>query len=204
MNNPERTLSTPDPGATTDPRRTGALSGPAASAAGRGRRAKGPDTSLPRLTTDLTPDEVIARLRKRSQQGKLPGFEHRGGHVFRVLAFGQPYDKELIGSVSQCPERERGSSVRLSSRLLRKLPFIVALVMILSSWPGVWVTHSLLITYFESYPQKMWITCAWYIPLCVVALPALWKQYTRSVAEADKHAQETAEAIARVIEADRA
>ena len=201
MNNPERTVSTSDPGATDEQRTTGALSGPGGS---RARPLKEPDPAFPRLTTALTPDEVIARLRKRSQQGKLPGFEHRGGHVFRVLAFGQPYDKELIGSVAQRPDRERGSSVRFSSRLLRKLPIIVGLVMALSIWPGVWLTHSLLITYFESYPQKMWITCAWYIPLCVIALPALWKQFRRSVAEADRHALETADAIARVIDAERA
>lgn len=201
MNNPERMVSTPDSSSSSTERTSGALSGPVS--APRPHRVKEPDPSFPRLVTDLTPDEVIARLRKRSQQGKLPGFEHRGGHVFRVLAFGQPYDKELIGSVAQAPDRERGSSVRFSTRLLRKLPVLVVVVMAVSIWPGVWLTHSLLITYFESYPQAMWITCAWYIPLCLIAIPALRKQYARSVAEADKHAHETAEAIARVIEAER-
>jgi hypothetical protein len=200
MNNPERTLSTPDSSMADAKRTSSALSGPAVSS--RPPRTKAPDPSFPLLVTDLTPDEVIARLRKRSQLGKLPGFEHRGGHVFRVLAFGQPYDKELIGSVAQAPGRERGSSVRFSVRLLKKLPVVVVVVMALSIWPGVWVTHSLLITYFESYPQALWITSAWYIPLCLIAIPALWKQYKRSIAEADKHAQETAAAIGRVIEAE--
>ncbi len=197
MDNPEQTLSTTDPDARATTRSSGALSGPDDARAEDGRERE----ALPVLRTDLTPDEVIARLRKRSKQGKLPGFEHRGGHVFRVLAFGQPYDKELIGSVAQRDDDPRGSAVRFETRLLRRMPTIVTLIMALTIWPGVWLTHSLLITYFASYPQAMWVTCAWYLPLCLLAIPALRKQYKRSVESAETHARETTEAIGRLLEA---
>lgn len=192
MNNSDPTVSTPDPEGKQPPRSSRALSGPAhAHAAAR----------LPTLVTDLTPDEVIARLRKRSQQGKLPGFEHRGGHIFRVLCFGQPYDKELIGSVAPCADRGRGACVRFQTRLLRKLPTIVIVVMVVTIWPGVWITHSLIAAYFYRYWDSAWATAAWYIPLCLIAIPALWRQYRRSLAAADEHAREIAHGIANVLEA---
>lgn len=195
MNNPEPTVSTVDPQASDRPRTTDGLSGRSDAP------APGADGTLPVLSTDLSPDEVIARLRKRSQQGKLPGFEHRGGHVFRVLCFGQPYDKELIGSVAPCEERQRGACVRFHTRLLRRMPTIMIVVMVLTIWPGVWVTHSLIAAYWYSYPDPMWVTAAWYIPLCLIAIPALWKQYKRSVAAADAHSHDIVQGIANVLDA---
>lgn len=150
------------------------------------------------LATDLSADQVIAALRKRSQQGKLPGFRHRGGHTFSVSAFGSLYDKELVGAVAPRGGESRGSVLTFEARSPRRLPAVVAIVVLATFWPGVWLTHSLIGTYFHRYPDAMWVTAVWYLPLCVLAIPPLWKQYRRSLAAADESARETVGAIAKV------
>ena len=137
----------------------------------------------------MVPERVIALLEAKSQQGKLPGFHRVDAATFRVGIFGAPYDRDLIGAVAPTPE---GATIRFTSRLRRKMPWLVVIVTIISFWPGVVLTDSLLSTWFPSwYPKQFWITCAWYLPLCALTIPALWKQFKNSERASEEHLHET-------------
>jgi len=156
---------------------------------------------LPSLTCPVAPDEVQKRLHARAARGKLAGYERVSASEFRIAAFGAPYDKRLIGRITPDPGQNAGSRVDFEVVWLKKLPAIMAVVVVLMFWPGVWLTDSLIKTYFTSYPQNGWLTAAWYLPLCALALPVLWKQWKGSGAAADEHARETVEALRGVLDA---
>lgn len=164
-----------------------------------------PNAPLPTLTTTLPPDQVIQRLVALSKRGKLPDFAAEGAdpdateRTFLMLAFGSPYDRELHGNIRRTPE---GSRLTFHSRLKRKMPAIVIGAMAISLWPGVWLTDSMLSTYFSWYPRNAWITVAWYIPLTLAAIPMLWKQYTNSEKLTRAETIDTIQKIAAAIDAN--
>lgn len=131
----------------------------------------------------------MAKLSKIADRGRLPGFvpsiapvpEQDGAKpaaAFRAVAFGAPYDEELLGSVFPVGS---GSEVRFRMRRLRKVPVIMAVVLILTVWPGMPLTDSMLRVYFNWYKIETWW---WYIPLTVLSLPVMWKQWMSSHAAA--------------------
>lgn len=157
-----------------------------------------------RITTALTPDEAVARLAKRSRLGKLPGFEDRGGEPgglrrFRVQVFGTTFDRELLAVARP---NAGGGEIELTPRLLKRVPAIAALLLALTFWPGVWLTDSLLVTYFGWYPREFWVTCAWYLPLCVLSLPAAWAMFRASERAAAAEQEQTLTAIASAVEGE--
>jgi len=175
----------------------GAPSPPAPRAVSGPNGAPEPDSiiathpSIPELSTVRTPAEVLAFLERKSQQGKLPGFRREPGapDAFRIGLYGAPYDRELLGTVSTS---STGSTVRFRSRLKPALPWFVIVTTVITFWPGVLLTDSLLSTWFPSwYPKEMWVTVAWYIPLCLLMLPALWKQFRASEKASEEHLRET-------------
>jgi hypothetical protein len=145
------------------------------------------------LRTRLSRSDVVARMRALSKAGKLPGFvETRGGgdgELFRVAAFATPFDRELIVRADR--ESEAETTLRWRLRVLPKLPIIMLVVSVLSVWPGVWLTDSMIRTYFPSYDFN---TNLWYIPLTLASLAWYgWGAWKRSGAEAR---QSEAEAVA--------
>jgi hypothetical protein len=147
--------------------------------------------SIPDLSVGLAPSEVVACLERKSQQGKLPGFRRDpdSSTTFRLALYGAPYDRDLIVSASPV---STGSTLRFRSHLRRTLPWIVIFTTIITFWPGVLLTDSLMATWFPSwYPKQLWVTCAWYLPLCVLMIPALWKQYRVSERASEEHLRET-------------
>ncbi len=195
------TVHTPDsPSTETAPAQTGqagapALSGPAGGAV---------TGSLPVLTTTLAPSEVLDRMLALAKRGKLAGYaalprHPRGlpGAAFRVSAFGQPYDRELIASVAPDPAGQGGSRVEFESRLLRKLPAIVIVVTLLTIQPGMWLTDSMLRLYFSWYRIETWW---WYLPLVALSVPMLWKQFKRSEAAAHQDGLKVIEDIRAALE----
>lgn len=164
----------------------------------------GPPAPLPTLTTPLAPDQVIARLLALAKRGKLPEFHAiEAGATpdrrdFRVLAFGSPYDRDLFGEIRRSGA---GSTITFRSRLKRKMPTITIATMAVSLWPGVWLTDSMLSTYFSWYPRNAWITVAWYIPLTLAAVPMLIKQYRKSEILTHAESHMVVEKIAAAIDA---
>lgn len=136
---------------------------------------------------------VVRRMRALSQRGKLPGFEETADG-FKALAYGWVFDYDLRYRVDEGPG---GSTLTPALELKRKMPAIVIAVLLLSIWPGVWITDSMLATYFDWYPREFWKTCLWYLPVTVLPMPWVWKTAMgRSRMLAEESARELAERIA--------
>lgn len=143
---------------------------------------------LPTLDSPLTPEAIIGRMDALSKRGKLAGF-HAGTPpaLFEAAAFGNPFDYRLCATASPTPA---GTRLSFSLRLPAKVPIFYAVVVIVSIWPGVWLTDSMLRTYFPGYTLSMWGTCAWYLPLTILPLPWMYKKHfvgSRAAASADAH-----------------
>lgn len=79
----------------------------------------------------------------------------------------------------------------------RRMPWIYALLLIATVWPGVWVTDSMLKTYFSWYTIPTWW---WYLPLSVIPLPWMWRSFMhKSRAAADASAREVITDIAAAV-----
>lgn len=157
---------------------------------------------LPELRTALMPSEVLARLLAMAKRGKLSGYEALGSHpsqsagaAFKVSAHGEPYDRVLIASV--VPDVAGGGSViRFESRLLKKLPAVVIVLTALSIQPGLWLTDSMLRLYFSWYQIETWW---WYLPLVLLSVPMLWKQFKKSEAASAAEARRVVADIAAAL-----
>lgn len=130
------------------------------------------------IDSPLPAVEVMRRLSMLSTRGKLPGFVKKGEREFSATVFAEPYDRRLDARVV---EAGSGSRIEGGVRLKAKVPALMIGALVFTIWPGVWLTDSLMATYFTSwYPKELWVTAAWYVPLTLLALPPLWKQWTRS------------------------
>jgi hypothetical protein len=140
------------------------------------------------LLAPQSPQDVLAAMRALSKAGKLAGFTESASNsheTFRVAAFAMPFDRELIAHVTPTAS---GSALRFTPKLLLKMPIIFAVISILSIWPGVWLTDSMIRTYVSSYDFN---TNLWYIPLTVISLVwYLWGSWKRSTREARESAHE--------------
>ncbi len=140
-----------------------------------GEGPKGP--ALPSVVTALGAPDVLARLDGASRRGRLPGFVREGERAFRAQVFGEPFDRDLHGTIEDRPGG--GSVIQWRLTLRRKMPAIAALLTLFTAWPGVWLTHSMLGVYFAGYPSAMWVTLAWYVPLVVAPMPILLRRQWR-------------------------
>ena len=161
----------------------------------RAGASSGPIGPPPSIHAPLTRAEAMRRLDRSSKQGNLPGFEQRGDERFRALVYGDPFDRELIGVIRD--ERE-GCMIDLELRLLKKTPSLAVALVVISIWPGVWLTDSLLRTYFDWYRFATWM---WYLPVSVLPLPwAVRAIVRRSEAAAAESARELIERIRAAID----
>lgn len=151
-------------------------------------------TALPVLETPLAPAEVLARLDALARSGKLAGYRERDGG-FRVDAFASPFEKVLDATITPGPP----SRIAFNLRLVRKLPFAFWIITLLTIWPGVWVTDSMLRLYFDAYRIETWW---WYLPLTILPIPWMWRTARRkSDAGAAAAAAEVISAIAAAVDA---
>jgi len=157
-----------------------------------------PDTNqdrwaLPVVRTELGPDEILSRLDRAARRGGLPGFETDGAGDFRVAVFGNPFDRELVASISPAGD---GSEIRFRPALLRKAPTILLASVAVSIWPGIEFVDILT-------PTSWWPTWTWYLPLVIVPpilmAPGMWK---KSETAAAKHAREQISVIAKRVEGE--
>jgi hypothetical protein len=68
---------------------------------------------------------------------------------------------------------------------------------VLTFFPGLYLTDSMLTTYFEWYRIETWW---WYVPLGLLMIPVLWKQYRVGSAVARVDAGELIGVVAREVE----
>jgi hypothetical protein len=59
-------------------------------------------------------------------------------------------------------------------------PWIFALILVLTIWPGVWLTDSMLRSYWDWYSATpWWSTYVWYMPLTVPFCPVAMRSALR-------------------------
>jgi hypothetical protein len=160
-------------------------------------------TPLPRVRTGHDAEEIVATLRTLAKRGKLPGFVSpgRGGGLFTVDAFGTPFDKYMTAEAS---EREGVTELSWRLDLKRKMPAILLVMLIVSVWPGLPLTDSLMKTYFAFYRDwtSGWFsTWMWYLPMTVPTVPLTWHiAMKRTRISTHQHAHETAAKIAAALD----
>ncbi len=138
---------------------------------------------LPIVRTTRSRDEVLGALESASRRGKLPGFARGTGPVlFRVDAFGHPFEYRLEALAEQGTNGEL--TLRFRPVMASRVPMIFAAVIAVTIWPGVWVTDSMLRTYFSWYEYATWM---WYLPLTIVPVPLMLRGMIRR-SRAESHA----------------
>ncbi|MGQ0627391.1 MAG: hypothetical protein ACT4PL_04730 [Phycisphaerales bacterium] len=151
---------------------------------------------LPTVQTPLTTDEILSRLDNESRRGRLAGFERSApGGVFRFAAFGSYFDGLATARASS-----DGAGTRLVFDVALKplLPWIKAVVMVLTVWPGVVLVDSFLANFH--FARGWWPTWWWYIPLSAPFVPwTIWVSIRRSQAAVDASARETIAKLAVVL-----
>lgn len=124
---------------------------------------------LPVIRSPLTPAAALERLATASKRGRLAGFE-RGAepNTFTASIFSEPMDHLLLARIEA--SQDGGSVIRSTARMLKKMPIIFAATLILTIWPGVYLTDVMI-------PGEWgWIaTWIWYLPLTVIPTPWIWK-----------------------------
>lgn len=138
---------------------------------------------LPVLRIDYPAAEVVRRLEAAARKGKLPGFEPGSGNeLFRVSDFGRPFESRLVAKVLESDAS--GSTLGFSVQMKPVMPAVFALILAITIWPGVWLTHSMLRAYFSGYDYQTWM---WYLPLTVpfvpLALFSAWRKSTSTAAD---------------------
>ena len=154
------------------------------------------------IATPSPPAELLSQLDTAARRGKLPGF-HPGpagadGHLFEITDFGTPFEARLCCQVETTSAGSR--IVPAPPRLKPVLPLVFAAIMILTIWPGSWLTDSMLRSYSDWYSARVWwVTYAWYLPLTVPFAPlALLSAIRKSRAAA---ASELPDILRRIAEA---
>lgn len=151
--------------------------------------AENPDEAhepLPEVPTSLTAEEITRRLDAAARRGRLPGYSTGGpgrGTLFEVRDFGGPIEGVLRA-------RLQNGVLRFDVAMQPRLLIVLAVILALSVWPGVWLTESLIASLFPTSGIWKW-TAWWYLPLSIGTAPwALWTVMTRSRRSIDAGARE--------------
>ncbi len=159
-----------------------------------------PAPPLPEVRTPLAPEEALARLATAAKRGRLPDYRAIDGSAFEAEAFATPFTHALVGRLAA--GGEGATRIAFSLRRPWPMPVLFAVVLVVTVWPGVVLTDSLLATYWAAYggwaTRMPWLTYAWYLPLTALPLPWAWRACVRrSAAMAHESARETIAKIAR-------
>ncbi len=136
-------------------------------------------STIPSVRSQRSIAECLRALDQLSRKGKLPGYEPRGSDAFKVSLFGEPFDRDLIGSMKSLAN---GCEISFQTSLRMKAPLILAISIIVSIWPGVELMDALI-------PASWgWIdTWMWYMPLMIVPLPiflpVMWRKSNKAAAD---------------------
>lgn len=156
-------------------------------------------TPLPDVRVALSPQAINERLLSIAKKGELAGYSPGGpsGAMFTADAFGKPFDRTLVAH----SRPDGGETVLVfTSRLRPRVPVIFAVTIVLTIWPGVWLTDSMLGIYFGWYRLSFAQTCLWYLPLTVLPLPwAMLKMWRTSQAVAHDSAHRAIAKIAKAL-----
>jgi hypothetical protein len=158
---------------------------------------------LPRVQTELSPQEVLERLDRMSRRGKLPGFTSQAGGgivpLFSVEAHGSPFDGDLSAHYRAAGEGP-GGDLEFDLQMRWRLPALFAAALLATIWPGVYFTDELIAQHLPGL-WRPWVTYWWYLPLTIIPLPWVWaKLMRRSRHVVQTSARETIEKIAAEVQ----
>ena len=109
--------------------------------------------------------------------------EMTNGDLFRVCAFGHPFDGVVI---AEAVPSEQATRLRFRWRLAARPMIVFAVVLVLSVWPGSYFMDQAMIQFFPGARESV-ATWKWYIPFAIVsgvwAWAAVVRRTRRSVAE---------------------
>ncbi|MBX3403707.1 MAG: hypothetical protein KF699_09895 [Phycisphaeraceae bacterium] len=153
-------------------------------------------------------EAIVARLDEAARRGKLPGFSAArsgrgggaGGTLFTITDFGSPFESIMVATVVRA---DSGTHLSFEVRLKPLMPAVFAAVLVVTVWPGVWLTDSLLRTYSSWYMSLPdWATYAWYLPLTVpFCPPAFMAAVRKSRAAAAAEARELIDKVGALLHA---
>jgi hypothetical protein len=147
---------------------------------------------LPTLTLPFPASAIVDALDKLARRGKLAGFspitpaaatKAPAGALFSIAAFGNPFDAVLYAAPESAPQSQPTPSTRLTFTRKLKLKGLIffGLILLLTIWPGIELTRSLLAS---TFPEQRWLIDTlpyWYLPLTIISLPwGLWEAWRRS------------------------
>ncbi len=128
----------------------------------------------------------------------MPGWtgESSASGLFDVADFGRPFESNMIAEVES--ESPGCTKLRFSLRAKPAVPLIFFLGLVLSVWPGVWLTDSMLRSYFTGYDYKTWM---WYLPMTVPFVPwGMWSAWKKSRASAFNEALDILDKISAIVD----
>lgn len=148
--------------------------------------------TLPAVCADAAPTAVVEALATASKRGRMPGFKRSGDSTFEAALFGAPFDRVLVGHAE--PDGN-GTRVRFSVRTPPLLPWIFAVLLIVSIWPGI-----VLVDHLIPGDWGWWPTWWWYLPLTIIPTPFTW-QWAMKKTDVSTYvsSQETLAAIAKEV-----
>ncbi|TVQ63316.1 MAG: hypothetical protein EA379_04155 [Phycisphaerales bacterium] len=186
-------LTTDDDHATADAPAADPADGAAVAAAPKpSARAHTPDP----VRVPVAPDAVFERLDRAARKGDMPGLRAGDdGQSFRLRIFGELFDRELVGEARPDTASPGESEIVYRVRLLPLMPAVTVVTLVFVIWPGVWLTDSMLSTYFPGFTRAV-PTWWWYMPLTVLPLPwAVRTAWRRSCATANEEIVKAAERV---------
>jgi hypothetical protein len=153
---------------------------------------------LPTIRVPIASREIGPRLEAAARRGKFAGFVPGSGNaLFRVKDFGGPFESVLTARADDAGAGPPGTSLRFELRLRPVLAWVYLAVLVVTVWPGVWLTDSMLRTYFTGYDFQTWM---WYLPLTVPFVPwAMWASIRKSRLRGREQAVEILHSIAKTL-----
>lgn len=154
-----------------------------------------PPPTLDPLEVRLPPQAITSLLDAAARRGELPGYRAgNGASLFEITDFGTPFESVLKASALE----ERGvTRIRWELAVQRRLPVVFLIILIATVWPGVWLTDSMIRTYFSGYDIATW---KWYLPLTAPFVPwAMWSAIRKSQVSAHGQAAELVEKVRQVV-----
>src|SRR5690606_7289695 len=100
--------------------------------------------------------------------------------LFTMLAYGTPWDADLIGEVESTEgQGENGqTTVRYRLQIRRRMPVIFAALLVLTVEPGRYFMDEFLATFTPSLHGHI-PTLWWWYPLTIIPIPWLWRRALR-------------------------
>lgn len=129
----------------------------------------------------------------------MAGFEKGAGRgaLFEVEAFGSPFDGVMRAYAS---EGTGGTELRFEAGLKPLMPWVVGAVLVLTVWPGVWLTESMLASLAPSWTWLWGTTWWWYLPLTAPFVPwMMWRTLKQSRALVHDSAHKAVEAVKKEV-----